>query len=435
MAKILNHSNENFITLLNNFIYNNRRVGVDISEQVKNIVSNVEKNGDKAINELTLKYDNYNIAEEGILVSKNDISHAYDSCDKELISALEKAAERISAFHKLQTPKDITYIDESNVSLSSRWTALDSVGLYVPGGKASYPSSVIMTAIPAKIAKVPEIFMCVPSPNGYLNPAVLVAAKISGIENIYKIGGAQAIAAMAYGSKSVKSVNKIFGPGNAWVAEAKRQLFGKVGIDMVAGPSEILIIADGESNPKWIATDLLSQAEHDADAQSILITDSLDFAKQVEVEIITLIKSLERAEIAKTSWNNNGMIIIVKNWDQCIEIANKIAPEHLEISMDNPEAISDKINNAGSIFLGRYVPEAIGDYIAGPNHVLPTARTARFSSGISTLDYMRRTSLIKCDLQSLSAIAPSAIKIAENEGLGAHALSMQIRIKNTKNEE
>jgi histidinol dehydrogenase len=435
LAKILNHSNENFITLLNNFIYNNRRVGVDISEQVKNIVSNVEKNGDKAINELTLKYDNYNIAEEGILVSKNDISHAYDSCDKELISALEKAAERISAFHKLQTPKDITYIDESNVSLSSRWTALDSVGLYVPGGKASYPSSVIMTAIPAKIAKVPEIFMCVPSPNGYLNPAVLVAAKISGIENIYKIGGAQAIAAMAYGSKSVKSVNKIFGPGNAWVAEAKRQLFGKVGIDMVAGPSEILIIADGESNPKWIATDLLSQAEHDADAQSILITDSLDFAKQVEVEIITLIKSLERAEIAKTSWNNNGMIIIVKNWDQSIEIANKIAPEHLEISMDNPEVISDKINNAGSIFLGRYVPEAIGDYIAGPNHVLPTARTARFSSGISTLDYMRRTSLIKCDLKSLSVIAPSAIKIAENEGLGAHALSMQIRIKNTKNEE
>ena len=435
MAKILNYSNENFITLLNNFIYNNRRVGVDISEQVKNILSNVEKNGDKAINELTLKYDNYNIAEEGILVSKNDISHAYDSCDKELISALEKAAERISAFHKLQTPKDITYIDESNVSLSSRWTALDSVGLYVPGGKASYPSSVIMTAIPAKIAKVQEISMCVPSPNGYLNPAVLVAAKISGIKNIYKIGGAQAIAAMAYGSKSVKSVNKIFGPGNAWVAEAKRQLFGKVGIDMVAGPSEILIIADGESNPKWIATDLLSQAEHDADAQSILITDSLDFAKQVEVEIITLMKSLERAEIAKTSWNNNGMIIIVKNWDQSIEIANKIAPEHLEISMDNPEVISDKINNAGSIFLGRYVPEAIGDYIAGPNHVLPTARTARFSSGISTLDYMRRTSLIKCDLKSLSAIAPSAIKIAENEGLGAHALSMQIRIKNTKNEE
>ena len=435
MEKILNYSNKNFITFLHSFIYNNRRAGVDISEQVKNIISNVEKNGDKAINELTLKYDNYNIAEEGILVSKNDISSAYDNCDKDLISALEKAAERISAFHKLQIPKDISYIDDSNVSLSSRWTALDSVGLYVPGGKASYPSSVIMTAIPAKIAKVPEIIMCVPSPNGYLNPAVLVAAKISGIKNIYKIGGAQAIAAMAYGSKSVKSVNKIFGPGNAWVAEAKRQLFGKVGIDMVAGPSEILIIADEKSNPKWIAADLMSQAEHDADAQSILITDSLGFAKQVEGEINALIKTLERAEIAKTSWSNNGMIIIVKDWDQSIEIANKIAPEHLEISMDSPEVISDKINNAGSIFLGRHVPEAIGDYIAGPNHVLPTARTARFSSGISTLDYMRRTSLIKCDLKSLSAIAPSAITIAENEGLGAHALSMQIRINNAKNEE
>ena len=435
MEKILNHSNDNFSTLLNRLISRNRSDSIDISEKVKNILASVKNNGDKAINELTLKYDNYNIAEDGIVVTKNDISHAYDNCDKELISALEKAAERISVFHELQLPKNINYTDDSNVSLSSRWTPLDSVGLYVPGGKASYPSSVIMTAIPAQIARVPEIFMCVPSPNGYLNPAVLVAAKIAGIKHIYKIGGAQAVAAMAYGSESVKSVNKIFGPGNAWVAEAKRQLFGRVGIDMVAGPSEILVIADDKSNPKWIAADLLSQAEHDADAQAILMTDSMSFAKQVEVEINALMKSLERGEIAKASWNNNGMIIIVKNWEQSIEIANRIAPEHLEISMDNPEFISDRINNAGSIFLGRYVPEAIGDYIAGPNHVLPTARTARFSSGISTLDYMRRTSLIKCDLKSLSAIAPAAIKIAENEGLGAHALSMQIRIQNTKNEE
>ena len=435
MEKILNHSNKNFVRLLDNFISNNRSIDIDVSKKVKSIISNVEKNGDKAISELTLKYDNYDIHKNGIFVEKKDISHAYDNCEKELISALEKAAERISAFHELQLPKNINYIDKSNVSLGSRWSALDSVGLYVPGGKASYPSSVIMTAIPAKIAKVQEIIMCVPSPNGYLNPAVLVAAKIAGIKNIYKIGGAQAIAAMTYGTESVKSVNKIFGPGNAWVAEAKRQLFGKVGIDMVAGPSEILVIADDKSNPKWIAADLMSQAEHDIDSQSILITDNLDFAKKVEVEINTLIISLERAEIAKASWNNNGMIIIVKNWEQSIEITNRIAPEHLEISMDNPEIISDKINNAGSIFLGRYVPEAIGDYIAGPNHVLPTARTARFSSGISTLDYMRRTSLIKCDLNSLSAIAPSAIKIAENEGLGAHALSMKIRMKNTKNEK
>ena len=435
MEKILNHSNENFITLIDKFISKNRSADRNIADQVKSIISDVEINGDKAINELTLKYDNYNIYENGIFVDKKDIDLAYDNCDKKLISALEKAAERISVYHELQLPKNINFVDDSNVSLSSRWSPIDSVGLYVPGGKASYPSSVIMTAIPAKIANVPDVSMCVPSPNGYLNPAVLVAAKIAGVKTIYKIGGAQAIAAMTYGTKSVKAVNKIFGPGNAWVAEAKRQLFGKVGIDMVAGPSEILVIADDKSNPKWIAADLMSQAEHDVDAQSILITDNLDFAKQVEVEINSLIQCLERAEIAKTSWNNNGMIIIVKNWKQSIEIANKIAPEHLEISMDNPEIISDKINNAGSIFLGRFVPEAIGDYIAGPNHVLPTARTAKFSSGISTLDYMRRTSLIKCDLDSLSKIGPSAIRIAENEGLGAHALSMQIRMKNFKNEK
>ncbi len=435
MEKILNYNNKNFIEKLNFFISNSRGTGLDISEQVKNIISNVMKDGDKAINELTVKYDNYDIFKNGIRVSENDINKAYDACEKELIYALEQAVERIRAFHELQLPKNISYIDESNISLSSRWTPLDSVGLYVPGGKASYPSSVIMTAIPAKIAQVPEVSMCVPSPNGYLNPSVLVAAKISGIKDIYKIGGAQAIAAMAYGSKSVKSVNKIFGPGNTWVTEAKRQLFGKVGIDMVAGPSEILVIADSLSNPNWIAADLLSQAEHDLDAQAILITDTLDFARQVELEINTLLESLDRSEIAKASWNNNGMIIIVKNWEQSIEIANQLAPEHLEISMDNPEIISDKINNAGSIFLGRFTPEAIGDYIAGPNHVLPTSRTARFSSGISTLDYMRRTSLIKCDLNSLSSIAPAAIKIAENEGLGAHALSMKIRLNKFKNEK
>ncbi len=435
MEKILNYNNKNFIEKLNFFISNSRGTGLDISEQVKNIISNVMKDGDKAINELTVKYDNYDIFKNGIRVSENDINKAYDACEKELIYALEQAVERIRAFHELQLPKNISYIDDSNVSLGSRWTPLDSVGLYVPGGKASYPSSVIMTAIPAKIAQVPEVSMCVPSPNGYLNPSVLVAAKISGIKDIYKIGGAQAIAAMAYGSKSVKSVNKIFGPGNTWVTEAKRQLFGKVGIDMVAGPSEILVIADSLSNPNWIAADLLSQAEHDLDAQAILITDTLDFARQVELEINTLLESLDRSEIAKASWNNNGMIIIVKNWEQSIEIANQLAPEHLEISMDNPEIISDKINNAGSIFLGRFTPEAIGDYIAGPNHVLPTARTARFSSGISTLDYMRRTSLIKCDLNSLSSIAPAAIKIAEHEGLGAHALSMKIRLNKFKNEK
>ena len=269
---------------------------------------------------------------------------------------------------------------------------------------------------------------------GYLNPSILVAAKICGVDNIYKIGGAQAVAAMAYGTNTIKRVNKIFGPGNAWVAEAKRQLFGKVGIDMVAGPSEILVISDDKSNPNWIATDLLSQAEHDTESQSILITDNIEFATKVESAVDSLIESLDRKDIAKASWSKNGIIIVLESLEHSIEIVNKIAPEHLEISTDNPELIAEKINNAGSIFLGRFVPEAIGDYIAGPNHVLPTARTARFSSGISTLDYMRRTSLIKCDLEALTEIAPSAIKIAENEGLEAHALSMKIRMSDFKNE-
>ena len=434
MKKILNFNSKNFSKILNSYILNNRNTNLDLSEKVKKIVNSIIDEGDKALSELTFKYDNYNIEKEGISVDEKDINNAYKECNKELVIALEKAAQRISDFHEKQIPNNISYTDDNNVELASRWTPLDSVGLYVPGGKASYPSSVIMTAIPAKIAKVPEVSMCVPSPKGYLNPSVLVAAKICGVGNIYKIGGAQAIAAMAYGTNTIKRVNKIFGPGNAWVAEAKRQLFGKVGIDMVAGPSEILVISDDKSNPNWIATDLLSQAEHDTESQSILITDNIEFAIKVESAVDSLIESLDRKDIAKASWSKNGIIIVLESLEHSIEIVNKIAPEHLEISTDNPELIAEKINNAGSIFLGRFVPEAIGDYIAGPNHVLPTARTARFSSGISTLDYMRRTSLIKCDLEALTEIAPSAIKIAENEGLEAHALSMKIRMCNFKNE-
>ena len=434
MKKILNFSSKNFSKILNSYILNNRNTNLDLSEKVKKIINSIIDEGDKALSELTFKYDNYNIEKEGISVDEKDINNAYKECNKELVIALEKAAQRISDFHEKQIPNNISYTDDNNVELASRWTPLDSVGLYVPGGKASYPSSVIMTAIPAKIAKVPEVSMCVPSPKGYLNPSVLVAAKICGVGNIYKIGGAQAIAAMAYGTNTIKRVNKIFGPGNAWVAEAKRQLFGKVGIDMVAGPSEILVISDDKSNPNWIATDLLSQAEHDTESQSILITDNIEFATKVESAVDSLIESLERKDIAKASWSKNGIIIVLESLEHSIEIVNKIAPEHLEISTDNPELIAEKINNAGSIFLGRFVPEAIGDYIAGPNHVLPTARTARFSSGISTLDYMRRTSLIKCDLEALTEIAPSAIKIAENEGLEAHALSMKIRMSDFKNE-
>ena len=435
MKKIIDFQNKDFVENLNHYIENNRNTSPDISEKVKIIINNIMDYGDRALSELTLKYDNYNIIKEGLCVDENDVNAAFKECDKDLISAIDKAAERISDFHEKQIPSNISYTDGSNVQLGYKWTPLDTVGLYIPGGKASYPSSVIMTAIPAKIAEVPEVSMCVPCPKGYLNPSVLVAAKICGVKKIYKIGGAQAIAAMAYGTNTVKKVNKIFGPGNAWVAEAKRQLFGKVGIDMVAGPSEILVISDDKSNPNWIAADLLSQAEHDTEAQSILITDSLDFAKQVETAIDNLIKSLKRKEIAETSWRNNGIIIVLKNLEQSIDIVNKIAPEHLEISVEKPELIAEKINNAGSIFLGRFVPEAIGDYIAGPNHVLPTASTARFSSGISTLDYMRRTSMIKCDPDALSEIAPSAIKIAENEGLEAHALSIKIRMNNFTNDK
>jgi histidinol dehydrogenase len=433
MNKILHFESKDFAKKLNNFISKNRGTSPDIADEVKIIIDSVIDKGDEALSELTLKYDDFDILKYGILVEEEDINIAYKECNKELVNALEEAAERIGDFHKKQLPSNISYKDESNVNLSSRWTALDSVGLYIPGGKASYPSSVIMTAIPAKIAKVPKVSMCVPSPSGHLNPSILAAAKICGISNIYKIGGAQAIAAMAYGTQTVNKVNKIFGPGNAWVAEAKRQLFGKVGIDMVAGPSEILVISDSKSNPNWIAADLLSQAEHDIESQSILITDNLEFAEKVERKINSLIETLGRKKIVKASWNNNGIIIVLKNLQQSVNIVNKIAPEHLEISVENPKEIAEKINNAGSIFLGRFVPEAIGDYIAGPNHVLPTARTAKFSSGISTIDYMRRTSLIECDLDALLKIAPSAIKIAENEGLDAHALSMKIRVNN-KNE-
>ncbi len=434
MKKILKYDSKDFSSNINYFLSKNRGVNADITDEVKIIIDSIIDKGDKALNDLTLKYDDFDILKYGILVEEDEINIAFKQCKKELVSALEEAAERVGNFHKKQLPININYKDDSNVQLSYKWTPLDSVGLYVPGGKASYPSSVIMTAIPAKIAKVSEVSMCVPSPKGYLNPSVLVAAKICGVSKIYKIGGAQAIAAMTYGTKSVKKVNKIFGPGNAWVAEAKRQLFGKVGIDMLAGPSEILVISDSKSNPNWIAADLMSQAEHDVESQSILITDSLDFAIKVESKVNSLIETLERKKIVKASWNNNGIIIVLKNLQQSIDLVNKIAPEHLEISTENPKIIAEKINNAGSIFLGRFVPEAVGDYIAGPNHVLPTGSTAKFSSGISTIDYMRRTSLIDCDYDALLKIAPSAIKIAENEGLEAHALSMKIRMNN-KNEK
>jgi len=435
MSKIIYSDEDGFKKKLETYILKDRSIEEDIYEKVKQIIDNVKRTGDKALSDYTMKYDQFDLKITDIKVSQEEISNAVKDCDSDLIFALKKAAKRIRDFHDLQTPNNFNHKDKEGVVLGVKWNPLDSVGLYVPGGKASYPSSVLMTAIPAVVAGVSEISMCVPAPKGYLNSSILTAAEIAGVKNIYKIGGAQAIAAMAFGTDTIKPVNKIFGPGNLWVAEAKRQVFGKTGIDMLAGPSEIMVIADDKNNPIWIAFDLLSQAEHDFAAQSILLTDNAEFAKNVENEINKILKTIPRAKISTKSWNNNGLIIVLDDLKKSVDIVNLFAPEHIELAVDNPEELSEGIKNAGAIFLGRYSPEAIGDYVAGPNHVLPTSRTARFSSGLSTIDYMKKTSLIKCDEKSLINIAPSAIAIADSEGLHAHSMSMSLRTKFLKNEK
>jgi histidinol dehydrogenase len=344
------------------------------------------------------------------------------------MDALKLAAERIEGYHARQMPEDSLYTDEIGVELGHHWTPVDAVGLYVPGGTASYPSSVLMNAIPAKVAGVPRIVMVVPTPDGEINPLVLAAANLVGIEEIYRIGGAQAIAALAYGTASIAPVVKIVGPGNAYVAAAKREVFGTVGIDMIAGPSEILVIADASNDPAWIAADLMSQAEHDTAAQSILITDDACFADRVESAVQAMLQSLPRADIAAKSWSDYGAVIIVNNMEDAVPLANKIAPEHLEIATDNPDLLAKRIDNAGAIFLGRYTPEVIGDYVAGTNHVLPTARSARFSSGLGVIDFMKRTSILGCSADSLRVLSPAAATLAEAEGLSAHARSATMRL-------
>jgi histidinol dehydrogenase len=348
------------------------------------------------------------------------------------LNALKVAAKRIESFHTAQKPKNLKYIDEQGVSLALRWNSLDSVGLYVPGGTASYPSSVLMNAIPARVAGVKRCVITVPTLNGVISPLVLAAADIAGVEEIYRIGGAQAVAALAYGTSSVKPVDKIVGPGNAYVATAKRMVYGQVGIDSIAGPSEIVVVADSNNNPEWIAYDLLAQAEHDAVAQSILITDSVEFGGQVSSAIDSALGTLKRSDIATKSWNDHGAIIILQSFDEVPPLIDKLAPEHLELAVDEPEQLADKVKHAGAIFLGRYTPEAVGDYVAGPNHVLPTNRTARFSSGLSVFDFLKRTTLVNCDKESLEAIGPTAITLANAEGLEAHAQSIKIRINQTK---
>jgi len=398
-----------------------------VSESVADIIGRIRREGDAALLAYTRQFDRFEAGIDTIRVTKQETANALSLCQPELLRSLKIAAGRIREYSQRQMPQDLDYTDAQGVRLGHRWTPLDAVGLYVPGGLAAYPSSVLMNAIPAKVAGVQRLAMVVPAPEGKLNPSLLAAAHIAGIEEIYKIGGAQAVAALAYGTQSIAPVDKIVGPGNAYVAEAKRQVFGRVGIDMIAGPSEILVIADKRSDPAWIAADLLSQAEHDKDAQSILITDDAAFADSVEAQMRQYLSILPRREIAAASWERHGAIIQVADWQEGCALANAIAPEHLELSVDEPEALLPLIRHAGAIFLGRHTPEAIGDYIAGPSHVLPTSRTARFSSGLSVFDFLKRTSLIGCSPQALAALAPYAEVLAVTEGLDAHALSVTVR--------
>lgn len=410
------------------FLTTKREVSPDVMSDVDAIIAKVLSEGDEALHELTLKFDGTDTKANGLAVSADEIETAYQATPQDVRDALQFAHDRIASHHKRQMPGDDFYTDPLGVELGSRWTAIDAVGLYVPGGTASYPSSVLMNAVPAKVAGVERVVMVAPCQKGVLNPAVLAAAKIAGVDEIYRIGGAQAVAALAYGTETIAPVAKIVGPGNAWVAAAKRQVFGTVGIDMIAGPSEVLIIADENNNADWIAADLLAQAEHDVGAQAILITDSEDLAEQVELAVAAQIKALPRGEIAKQSWTDFGAIIMVDQIMDAFPLANRIAAEHLELALDNADDYIKHVRNAGAIFVGHYTPEAIGDYVAGSNHVLPTARSARFSSGLSVYDFIKRTSVLKLGADQLAALGPAAMTLADTEGLGAHVRSISIRM-------
>jgi histidinol dehydrogenase len=406
-----------------------REQSVDVKDTVAAILADVLARGDAAVIELTEKFDRQTLSPETLRISDADIDAAEAACDAETKAALALAAERIADFHARQKPEDNMFTDAVGVELGHRWSPVDAAGLYVPGGLANYPSSVLMNAIPARVAGVARVVMVVPTPDGAINPLVLVAAKLAGVDEIYRIGGAQAVAALAYGTQSIAPVNVIVGPGNAYVAAAKAQVFGQVGIDMIAGPSEILVVSDNQNDPSWIAADLLSQAEHDEVAQSILICDDADYAARVSDAVEAALSHLPRQAIARKSWENFGAILIVDDLvSEAAELINQLAPEHLQLAVADPDALADKVRHAGAIFLGRYTPEAIGDYIAGPNHVLPTARAARYASGLSVLNFMKRSSLVRCDASSLSAIGPAALRLAEEEGLQAHARSIGIRL-------
>ncbi len=424
----LDHSSPDFAQRFQAFLAAKREVSADIESATRAIVDDVAARGDAALIEATKKFDRLDLAPRDLRITTGEIAAAVKACDAKTIDALKFARDRIEIFHQRQLPKDDRFTDALGVELGWRWSAIEAVGLYVPGGAAAYPSSVLMNAVPAKVAGVARVVMVVPSPDGKLNPLVLAAAHLGGVSEIYRVGGAQAVAALAYGTATIAPVAKIVGPGNAYVAAAKRLVFGKVGIDMIAGPSEVLVIADQTGNASWIAADLLAQAEHDVNAQSILITDNAALADDVERAVAAQLATLPRENIARASWNDFGAIILVKQLDEAADLANAIAAEHLEIMTADPEKFSAKIRNAGAIFLGPHTPEAIGDYVGGSNHVLPTARSARFSSGLGVLDFMKRTSLLKCGPDQLRALGPAAITLGEAEGLDAHARSVGLRL-------
>jgi histidinol dehydrogenase len=405
-----------------------RETADDVNAAVAAIIADLRKRGDAALIEYTHRFDGLALTASTLRIGAEDIARAAKQIPAAERAALERAAERIRVFHERQLPKGDRFIDETGAELGYRWTALSSVGLYVPGGKAAYPSSVLMNAVPAQVAGVKRLAMVVPTPRGELNNLVLAAAEIAGVTEVYRVGGAQAVAALAFGTPTIAPVDKIVGPGNAYVAAAKRQVFGTVGIDMVAGPSEILVLADKDNNPDWIAADLLSQAEHDETAQSILITDDSAFAEAVRRAVDRTLATLSRVKIASASWDQYGAIIVARSLEEGAALVDRIAPEHLEIATSDPDALADQVTHAGAIFLGRMTPEAIGDYVAGPSHVLPTARAARYASGLSVLDFVKRTSLVRYDARSLAALGPTAATLADAEGLGAHALSVRVRL-------
>ncbi|MBP7135259.1 MAG: histidinol dehydrogenase [Sphingomonadaceae bacterium] len=424
----LDRGSADFEACFSALVNDRREAGRDVSADVAAILVDVRENGDAAVKALTARFDGFDLDAVGWQISLDICRAALEGLAPELRQALELAAARIRTYHEAQRPQDSDAMDDAGVRMGARWRAVDAAGIYVPGGRAAYPSSVLMNAIPAKVAGVERLVMVTPSPDGEINPLVLAAAALSGVDEVWRIGGAQAVAALAYGTSRIAPVDVVTGPGNAWVAEAKRQLYGVVGIDMVAGPSEILVVADAENDPDWIAADLLSQAEHDPTSQSILITDDSGFADRVSAAVERKLGTLATRDVARASWEAHGAIIIVRDLNDAPPLVDRLAPEHLELAVAEPEPLFARVRHAGSIFLGRHTPEAIGDYVGGPNHVLPTGRRARFSSGLSVLDFMKRTSFLACDDAAIRVIGPAAVALAKAEGLPAHADSVSERL-------